>query len=284
MDRRERHRERVRWWVTDRVERASLGIPHPVYDFLFDYYSYRPAYLERWSPGAEVDLLDTSSKEADWEGDFVDTALGSYLPATMFPGHRATYLAWALRYLRETSARSPSFRCFGLHEWAMVYESEEVRHSYVPLRLSKDEIADVVRSNALRCTHYDAYRFFTPSAVPLNRYPLSRESTPLNDQRGCIHVTMDLYRFAIKISPWCPAELLADAFLLAADARAIDMRASPYDLRAFGFEPIAIETPEGREVYIGEQHRLADLAIPVRARLIEIYQLLASFVAPATNI
>ncbi len=40
-----------------------------------------------------------------------------------------------------------------------------------------------------------------------------------------------------------PAELIADCFELARDIRETDMRASPYDLRALGFTPIAIETP-----------------------------------------
>jgi hypothetical protein len=83
---------------------------------------------------------------------------------------------------------------------------------------------------------------------------------------------MDLYKFAHKIAPWCASELIADAFILAADARRIDMRASPYDLREQGFEPICIETSEGREEYIREQRRLAEQAIPVRTALIEVYR------------
>ena len=47
------------------------------------------------------------------------------------------------------------------------------------------------------------------------------------DQRGCVHVTMDLYRYAYKIAPWVRAELIADAFELAWRARELDMRASP---------------------------------------------------------
>jgi len=88
---------------------------------------------------------------------------------------------------------------------------------------------------------------------------------------------MDLYKFAYKISPWCPSDLVADAFLLAADARTIDMRASPYDLRNLGFEPIQIETPQGREEYVKEQRRLSDLANPIRTRLLEVYRSLLVF-------
>ena len=46
---------------------------------------------------------------------------------------------------------------------------------------------------------------------------------------------------------------MLDCLELAADARALDMRASPYDLRGYGFEPIAVETPGGRAEYVAAQ-------------------------------
>jgi hypothetical protein len=82
---------------------------------------------------------------------------------------------------------------------------------------------------------------------------------------------MDLYKFAQKIAPWCPSELVADAFLLAADARRIDMRASPYDLSEYGFEAIKIETATGRAEYIAEQRALSERATPLRIELITVY-------------
>jgi hypothetical protein len=90
---------------------------------------------------------------------------------------------------------------------------------------------------------------------------------------------MDLYKFAHKIAPWCSSELVADSFLLALDARTIDMRASPYDLRDFGFEPIAIESALGRENYVREQRRLAEKASPIRERLLGVYQELQAALA-----
>jgi hypothetical protein len=156
----------------------------------------------------------------------------------------------------------------------MVYKIPAPRHAQVPLRLSPKEIEGVVEQAELRCSHYDAFRFFTSEATPLNRTQLTRDETSEYDQRGCIHVTMDLYRFANKIAPWCPSELLADAFLLAVDARTIDMRASPYDLAAQGFTPIRVEEAAGREEYILEQRRLADKAQPIRAALLELYRYL----------
>lgn len=266
------HVARVSEWTTDRVTRSNRHIPHPVYDFLFDYYPFRPAHLMRWSPGIDVVLEDAHPDELDWGADFVVCDGGACIPAATFPEKRRPFLEWACKYLSAIATRPPQFSCFGLHEWAMVYRTSTPRHSSVPLRLSPSEIEHVVESSDLRCTHFDAFRFFTPDAVPLNKNKLSREATIEFDQRACIHVTMDLYRFAHKIAPWCASELIADTFMLAADARRVDMRASPYDLRDRGFEPIQIETAEGRESYIHEQRRLAALAVPLRTQLIEVYQ------------
>src|SRR5262249_33862871 len=142
-----------------------------------------------------------------------------------------------------------SFACGGLHEWAMVYRDPSVRHPYVPFRLSREETDAVVDSQPLRCSHFDAFRFFTPAAAPRNRWELTRAGTTQHDQPGCLHVNMDLYRFAFKIAPFCPSEVVADALDVARVAREIDMRASPYDLTSYGFAPVRIETSEGRAEY-----------------------------------
>jgi len=87
---------------------------------------------------------------------------------------------------------------------------------------------------------------------------------------------MDLYKFAYSIAPWCPSELVAEAFLLAVDARTIDMRASPYDLKDYGCTPIAIETATGKAEYIRAQRSLSERAAPLRTRLLMIYKALDS--------
>ena len=46
------------------------------------------------------------------------------------------------------------------------------------------------------------------------------------------------------------------------------MRASPYDLRDFGFPPITIETPDGRREYAAAQEALSVRAAPLRSRLL----------------
>jgi hypothetical protein len=265
------HRAQVAEWAQQHVQRASRGIRHPVYDFLFEYYSFRPAHLMRWTPGVDVLLEDTTPQEQEWRDDFVETHAGAYIPAERFPQHRIEYLRWATRYLSAVAQRPPSFCCFGLHEWAMVYKCEAPRHTQQKLRFAPEKIQEIVEASDVRCTHFDAFRFFTPAAVPRNRFALSRETTTAFDQRGCIHVTMDLYRFAHKIAPWCPSDLIAETFLTAVDARTIDMRASPYDIAHLGFEAIPIEEPTGRELYMKEQRRLAERAAPLRQRLIDIH-------------
>lgn len=261
---------RVRPWAEDRVRRMSRGEKHPVYDFLFEYYSFRPAHLCRWTPGYDVVLNDAKTEDVLWR-EFVAWDNGVVLPASAFPAHRVPYLLWAVEFLRETRDREPTFACMGLHEWAMVYRDPTIRHPYVPLRLSRSEIDAVIDSQPLRCTHFDAFRFFTAQAVPRNRWQLTRAATTKNDQPGCVHVTMDLYRFAYKIAPFCPAELLADALELAVAAREVDMRASPYDLTAYGFVPICIETSEGRCEYVEAQRDLFQRAQPIRERLLDVY-------------
>jgi hypothetical protein len=275
--RRAEYLRRVRPWAEDRVRRMSRREKHPVYDFLFEYYSFRPAHLLRWSPGFGVVLEGAAVADTGW-AEFTLGPDGLVLLPAVFPAHRVAYLRWAVRYLEATRDREPSFACLGLHEWAIVYRDPDVRHPSVPLRLSREETDAVVEGQPLRCSHFDAFRFFTPAAAPRNRLQLTRQATTDHDQPGCVHVTMDLYRFAYKIAPFSPAEVTADAFELARAAREVDMRASPYDLSGYGFPPVRIETREGREEYVELQRSLYQRAVPVRERLLEVYRRLLAAV------
>jgi hypothetical protein len=62
--------------------------------------------------------------------------------------------------------------------------------------------------------------------------------------------------------------------LLAVDARKIDMRASPYDVRSVeGCEdPLRIETSDGRKQYVEAQEALVQKGIPVREKVISAYE------------
>ena len=266
----EAYLDRVRSWAVDRLQRMSLGQKHPVYDFLFEYYSFRPAHLLRWTPGCGILLEDAGREDVIWS-EFIACGKGLSLSASSFPDHRVSYLQWAVEYLRATLAREPAFTCLGLHEWAMVYREPGVRHPYVPFRLTREESDEFVESQSLHCSHYDAYRFFTPRAVPRNRWELNRSAAAEHDQPGCLHVNMDLYRFAYKIAPFCPSKVVADAFDLARKAREVDMRASPYDLKRYGLLPLKIETPEGRAEYAELQREIHQRGQPLRERVLGIY-------------
>ncbi|GAB3135206.1 hypothetical protein GCM10027289_28490 [Tsukamurella serpentis] len=247
-----------------------------MWDFLFTYYGLRPAHLLRWHPGLGEPPLDGAVLDGPLaaaaftgvRGYLVDGTRVHLDPQVL--DKRAGTAAYVYRLLTATASRAPVFGCFGLHEWAMVYRRPaQARHS-APLRLDAAATDEVVRAGSLRCTHFDAFRFFTPDAAPRNLVRLTREGQVDSEQPGCLHAGMDLYKWAFKLAPAVPSELVADAFELARDARELDMRASPYDLAEYGFEAVPIETPEGRREYVARQSELARRAAPIRDRLARI--------------
>ncbi|MFG1999384.1 3-methyladenine DNA glycosylase [Spirillospora sp. NPDC048911] len=276
------HHERVAGWVEPHLERRGRGVAHPVEDFLFSYYGYSPAKLRKWHPGAGIVLVDADVR--DFGRDYRGTPGGVVLDATSLITKRKASVEFTAALLAATAERPAHFGCFGMHEWAMVYRSREVRHAAWPMRLEADEIAQVVEARGVRCSHFDAFRFFTPEARPLNVLQPTRERQVELEQPGCLHANMDLYKWAFKLSPLVGSELVADCFALARDIRAVDMRASPYDLSALGHDPIQIETPEGRAEYASEQRAFAERAQPLRQRLSDACeQLLATPTPPPPN-
>lgn len=271
-ERRQAHETRVRAWTDPHQERAARGERHPVYDFLFSYYAFRPAWLRRWHPGPDVILTGNDARDfLGWE-EYRETDDGVAVDPATLPAHRHEFVAWLRNLLAGMQARPAFFGCFGLHEWAMVYRQSpaEVRHNAWPLRFSPEELARIVEAGPVCCSHFDAFRFFTLPARPLNRLQPDRATTSELEQRGCLHANMDLYKWAFKLAPFTPSELIADCFELARDIREIDMRASPYDLAALGFAPIRIETPEGRAEYERHQRAFATRGEPLRAKLIAL--------------
>jgi hypothetical protein len=264
------HETRVRAWTDPHQARAARGEKHPVHDFLFTYYGHRPAWLRRWFPGPGVVLAGPAAHAFLARPEYQETHYGVALAPAALRAKRGPFVAWLRGLLAASAARPAAFGCFGLHEWAMVYRQtpDEVRHNRYPLRFPPEEIAALVDAQPLRCSHFDAFRFFTAPARPLNRVQLARETTVDHEQPGCLHANMDLYKWAYKLAPLLPAELVADGFELARDIRELDMRASPYDLAALGFAPVKIETAEGRAEYERAQRAFAERARPLRARLL----------------
>ena len=152
----------------------------------------------------------------------------------------------------------------------MVYRTDAPRHDAVPLRLGAAGTDAVVESLPVHCTHHDAFRFFTAAARPRNALQPARDDQLAHEQPGCLHATMDLYKWAYKLAPATPSELLADCFALAVDVRDRDMRASPYDLSDLGYPPVPIETAGGRAEYARAQAGFADRAAPLRSHLVEL--------------
>lgn len=271
-ERQQTHERRVRAWTDPHQLRAARGEKHPVYDFLFEYYSFRPAWLRRWHPGPDVSLAGDGAREFLRWREYRETPDGVAVDPAALPPHRRDFVVWLRDLLATMQVRPAFFGCHGLHEWAMVYRQtpDEVRHNQYPLRFAPAELVRIVESLPVTCSHFDAFRFFTAPARPLNKLQSERSTMLQHEQRGCLHANMDLYKWAFKLAPFTPAELTADCFALARDIREVDMRASPYDLANLIFAPIAIETPAGRAEYEHHQRAFTARGEPLRARLLAL--------------
>lgn len=279
----EAHLRRVRTWTEPFRERRHRGLKHPVDDFLFTYYSFSPGKFERWTPGAGVVLLDGSAEfsgqkfwrplsreESGRLGLACDDGAVT-LDVEAFLSARGPAVEFVDMLVRRTAGRPGHFGCFGMHEWAMAYRAavHGVRHEQLPLRLGTEGTDAVVEASKLKCTHIDAFRFFAPEAAPRNALRPTRENQRELEQPGCLHANMDLYKWAYKLYPALPSQLIADAFELAIEVRATDMEASPYDLSEWGYGVVAVETPEGKAEYVRRQKSFAEQARPIRAKLLE---------------
>lgn len=265
------HRDRVEALAGPYLRRRSAGAKHPVLDFLFTYYGYKPAQLRRWHPGYGIALAGAHEYTGLRGYHRIDGPDGAGPVVTADPEFLRTRLdtvSFIAGLLRATADRPAHLSCFGLHEWAMVYRTGEVRHDSVPLRLGAAGTDAVLESMPVRCTHFDAFRFFTEPAAGRNDRRLTRADQAETEQPGCLHANMDLYKWSSKLTPLLCSDLLLDCFALARDARELDMRASPYDLRDHGYEPVRIETPAGRAEYVRAQAAIADRAAVLRQRLL----------------
>jgi len=275
------HEARIDAWTAPHRERRRRGEAHPVLDFLFTYYSETPGRLRRWHPGPAVALAPSPAGPAPhgtWRWYATDTQGIVDLDVPAYLADRGDTVRFVRRLLAATASRPAFSGCFGLHEWAMVHRTDETRHD-VPLRLGGDATDEVVESHRIACSHFDAFRFFTPTARPMNALSPGRDDRAAYEQPGCLHATMDLYKHAFRLWPLVGSNLVADCFVLAWDVREVDMRASPYDFASWGFAPIKIETAQGKRAYAAHQRAFADRAAPLRARLVEACDLLLSAAA-----
>src|ERR1700759_513412 len=108
------HRARVAPWAEGFVQRRARGEKHPVWDFLFTYYSFSPGKLMKWCPAVFAD----GAEQGSWE----------WPPLMERDVNQAQWIAQLCENIADKPAR---FQCHGLHEWAMVYKqsAEQVRHN-----------------------------------------------------------------------------------------------------------------------------------------------------------
>ena len=111
----------------DAAAASSYDRSHPILNFLFDYYHFDRRALLRWTPGAGI-TLDGVSKLRDqkmlWLGNgcaFSRDGHAIYDAAHASASVRRN-LAGGAEILRNTALRPPRLNCFGLHEWAMLYQ------------------------------------------------------------------------------------------------------------------------------------------------------------------
>ena len=304
-----------------RLYRQSRGLKNPIEDFLWEYYPLRPSWLARWHPGFDslgrsIALAEPEpSMGADYElahqywaelgarrwHEILEAQGGRAVAVTdQYAQDRAHGINFLYQLLRTVQDREPSFGCLGWHEWAMVYRTRSrsrgdgdgasveesaaspfTRHD-LPLRLGADRTNEIVEAAHIRCTHFDAYRFFTPAAAPLNHVQPAYERVLELDQPGCIHVNMDLLRACIQLGPLVPGELMLACFDLALKARRVDMAASPYDCSSIGLKPITIETAQGKAQYIAVQQQISREARPLRDQLLALLAPLAAAAAASS--
>ncbi len=252
---------------------AANGVKHPVHDFLFTYYSQRPAQLRRWHPGYGVALAD-APEYAGLKG-YADGAVTAAHVTSQRPLLDRAAPAAARHRGRPAELR--------LLRAARVGDGLPARPRTRPgtptgrCGSAPDGTDAVVESHRIACSHFDAFRFFTAPARPLNTLSPTSDDRADFEQPGCLHAGMDLYKHAFRLTPMISSDLVADCFELARDIRVLDMRAAPYDLARPGLRSrCASRRATGKAEYAAAQRVFAERGAPLRARLVaECERLLA---------
>ena len=242
------HAARVDALTAGHLTRRADARRHPVADFLFTYYSHRPAQLRRWHPGPGVALAGAVER-SDWRCLPIRRRRSPSSTSSSCWPHAAS----SVRFIRDLLAahRGRVRRSWAASACTSGRWSTGRSRSRSGTRTGRCGSAAraptaVVEQHRIRCSHFDAYRFFTPPARPLNVLTPTREAQPALEQPGCLHANMDLYKWAYKLSPGVPSDLTLDCFELAREVRELDMRAAPYDLRELGVRPGADRDQRGQ--------------------------------------
>ena len=230
-----------------------------------------------------------------------------------------TPFEWNYSLLKATKQHDPIFHCYGLHEWAMLYPTMEdttktntnhqststrVHHplsspppppppssmfqSHIPLRVSSQIIEETIQTRGTNCTHFDALRFFTPTALPFNTPAYTdivrqRSQQVMYEQPACVHANMDLFKIALRLQPFIASSLIVEALQVALISRTLDVEASPYDVSSFGLGFVPVETSHGRALYKKRQVELMHQGNIVRTKLIAAYETFLSLIKSVEN-
>lgn len=278
-------------------ESSRFDAKHPIFNFFIEYYGMKgtkgvrklkqwslptyPVFLQGATPNDLGDILPLRGASIEATGIL-------YCPSNYYRHdtpedlvRAASAFVWYHTLLNQTAHREPVLHCYNLHEWAMQYHppgselpSSGKYQKHVSLRVDRDMLNQAVERNGVCCTHYDALRFFAPTALPFNSIPLvsDRGQQLKHEQPACLHATMDLFKMITKLQPFVSADLKLRCLSLVIMAREMDVAASPYDASGYGIAAIPIETPEGRSEYKKKQLQLLKESQPVRTELITAFE------------
>jgi hypothetical protein len=137
------HKKRAEALTVGRRARKQIGERDPVDDFMFEYYPYTPTKLETWFPGVGITLEIDSAETFDFP-NYSCNGTSCELDTQYLTKHRSRIHS-TLELLRNTQLREATFNCFGLHEWAMVYQADQhdIRHGD-PLRVTQEQIDSLI--------------------------------------------------------------------------------------------------------------------------------------------
>ena len=168
--------------------------------------------------------------------------------------------------------------CFGLHEWAMVHRTDETRHD-VPLRLGGSGHRRGRRVAPHRLLALRRLPLLHPDGAPAER-AVARPRRP-GGVRAAGLPARDDGPLQARLPALAAGRLRPRRRLLRAGVgrpRGRHARVA-LRLRLVGFEPIRIETAEGKRAYAAHQRAFADRAAPLRARLVEACDVLLSLLS-----
>ncbi len=227
-------------------------LPHP------------PGAAARLAPGAGVSLANAAERQG-WQhytpdGSRVDPT--TIRPATSRPSAACS---------RPPPPDRPTSAASGCTSGRWSTAPTRRVHPARPLRLGATGTDVVVEHHRVRCTHYDAYRFFTadrrarstrrpdpgarPGRAASSRAACTRRWTSTSGRRSWVRS--------------CPASCCWTRSRSPATSASLDMRASPYDLAAHGYTPVRIETAAGKAEYAEAQRGFAARGATLRRRLLE---------------